>query len=185
MTNDRCHVMRHFDTMLGLAAAVLLALCGCEKDDREEKSAPPAVKGLSSHGGNLERIQAAKVLRIGVKSDAPPFCFQDKDGLPRGFDVDIGYRLARFLGVEPSFVQVAGPERVERLMRGEVDVVIATLTATRRRAREVDFSLPYFQDQQGLLVQADSPIKSYRDLAGKKVEKVIYVPGKLVNIVAR
>jgi len=51
-------------------------------------------------------------------------------------------------------------------------VVIATLTATRRRAREVDFSLPYFQDQQGLLVKADSPLKSYRDLAGRKVAAI-------------
>ncbi|MCY3024685.1 MAG: transporter substrate-binding domain-containing protein, partial [Planctomycetota bacterium] len=56
--------------------------------------------------------------------------------------------------------------------RGDVDVVIATLTATRRRAREIDFSLPYFQDQQGLLVKAGSPIQSYRDLAGKKVAAI-------------
>lgn len=170
-------VMRDFGTrratkLAGLATALLLACGGCEKEEREDTRAPRAVKVLPSHGGNLERIQAAKVLRIGVKTDAPPFCFQDKDGPPRGFDVDIGYRLARFLGVEPNFVPVAGPERIERLKHGDVDVVIATLTATRRRARDVDFSLPYFQDQQGLLVKADSPLQSYRDLAGRKVAAI-------------
>ena len=155
-----------------VGAAFMLAICGCEKDEREEKSGTPAVSSAPARGGNLERIQAAKVLRIGVKTDAPPFCFLDKDGIPRGFDVDIGYRLARFLGVEPSFVAVPGPERIERLKQGGVDVVIATLTATRRRAREIDFSLPYFQDQQGLLVKADSALKSYRDLAGRKVAAI-------------
>ena len=154
-------------------AMLLVAVTGCEKDEHEAQgSSAGAGKSAAAAGSHLDRIKAAKVLRIGIKSDAPPFCCQDKDGIPKGFDVDVGYRLARALGVEPSFITVTGPERIERLKRGDVDVVIATLTATRRRARDVDFSLPYFQDQQGVLVKADSPIKSYRDLAGKKVAAI-------------
>jgi polar amino acid transport system substrate-binding protein len=161
-------------TVTMMLAAALLALSGCENERREERpgSGKPAAKRPAARGGNLARIQAAKTLRIGIKSDAPPFCYQEKDGLPRGFDVDVGFRLARFLGVEPQFVTVTGPERLERLKKGDVDVVIATLTATRRRAREADFSLPYFQDQQGLLVKAASDIQSYRDLAGKKIAAI-------------
>jgi polar amino acid transport system substrate-binding protein len=154
-----------------LTLLVLLA-CGCEKDAPRRDAAPPKAEAASapaSTAGNLERVQQAKALRIGIKSDAPPFCFQDKDGNPQGFDVDLGFRLARSLGAQPVFVFVTPAERIEKLRKGELDVVIATLTATRRRAREIDFSMPYFQDQQGLLVKADSPIKSYRDLAGKKV----------------
>ncbi|HEY3321792.1 MAG TPA: transporter substrate-binding domain-containing protein [Planctomycetota bacterium] len=151
----------------------LLVLCGCEKDNRApandstEKHAGSTAK--VADGAHLARIQSAKVLRIGVKSDTPPFCFQDKEGNPQGFDVDIGFRLARALGVEPLFVTVTTSDRVEKLKRGDVDVIIATLTATRRRAREIDFSTPYFQDQQSLLVKAGSAIQSYRDLSGKKV----------------
>jgi polar amino acid transport system substrate-binding protein len=151
---------------------LLVAFAGCEKGEHAGRDASRETKGSAARGGNLQRIQAAKTLRIGIKTDAPPFCFQDKEGIPQGFDVDVGYRLARFLGVEPSFVPVSGPERLERVKRGDVDVVIATLTATRRRAREIDFSMPYFQDQQGLLVKAASPIQSYRDLGGKKVAAI-------------
>jgi ABC-type amino acid transport substrate-binding protein len=149
---------RRLDVRLLLVPLFVFVFCGCEKDKDEHgsKSAPAAA--AKSAGGNLARIQAAKVLRIGIKTDAPPFCFQNKDGIPQGFDVDIGYRLARALGVEPQFVPVTGPERLERLKRGDVDLVIATLTATRRRAREADFSLPYYQDQQGLLVKSGSAI---------------------------
>jgi len=159
--------------------ALFLSGCGEKIEPQKQPqaeaapgSAAPDTTGKKS-GGNLPRVEAAKVLRIGVKADAPPFCFQDKDGNPQGFDVDIGFRLARALGVEPQFVTVTGPERIERIKKGEVDVVIATLTATRRRARDIDFSLPYFQDQQSLLVKTGSSIKSYRDLGGKKVAAVL------------
>ena len=155
-----------------LLVLALALLTGCEKDqggDEPEGKAAPPKDTPAGRSDNLKRIEAAKVLRIGIKADSPPFCFQDKDGNPQGFDVDLGFRLARGLGVQPLFITVTNAERIERLKKGEVDVVLATLTATRRRAREIDFSLPYFQDQQGLLVKKDSPIQSYRDLAGKKV----------------
>lgn len=166
----------NFKVFLNLAVIALLAVvCGCSKDKEEVAPSRSERKGetvVVQSGGNLARIQAAKVLRIGVKSDAPPFCFQNKEGNPQGFDVDLGFRLARALNVEPLFVTVSGPERIEKLKKGEVDVVIATLTATRKRAKEIDFSLPYFQDQQGLLVKSSSSVKSYRDLGGKKVVAV-------------
>lgn len=164
--------------LLNLAVITLVAtLCGCNKEKEEaapakSSSGSKAESHAATGAGHLARIQSAKVLRIGVKSDAPPFCFQDKEGNPQGFDVDLGFRLARALGVEPLFITVSGPERIEKLKKGDVDVVIATLTATRRRAKEVDFSIPYFQDQQGLLVKDASSVKSYRDLSGKKVVAV-------------
>jgi polar amino acid transport system substrate-binding protein len=160
---------------------LILAAYGCDKErcctettlqsagSDNVVSPATAVAAQGSRDRNLERIQASKVLRIGIKSDAPPFCFQDKEGNPQGFDVDLGYRLARGLGAQPLFVFVTAGERIEKLKKGEIDVIIATLTATRRRARDIDFSLPYFQDQQGLLVKSDSTVQSYRDLAGKKV----------------
>ena len=128
-----------------------------------------ALAGCGPGGATLERVRAAGELRIGVRSDSPPFGFKDEAGNPRGFDVDLGFRLAKVLGVRPDFVFVTPKERFTKLQSGEIDCVIATLTANRRRARELDFSIPYFQDQQQLLVKADSPIQSYRDLPAKKV----------------
>ncbi|HYF52552.1 MAG TPA: transporter substrate-binding domain-containing protein [Planctomycetota bacterium] len=157
---------------------LMLLVLGCDKDKQEARETPPEVLPSQSAirnpqsaivSGHLARITESKVLRIGIKADAPPFCFVDKDGNPNGFDVELGHRLARGLGVQPVFVTVTSAERIEKLKKGEIDVIIATMTATRKRAKEVDFSLPYFQDHQSLLVKADSPIQSYRDLAGKKV----------------
>lgn len=172
------------------ALVMLLVLGGCEPQDgnigekapkpkaaENEKAknatadhAPAAVKqDAVAKGGNLARIQGAKVIRIGIKNNTPPFCFVDKEGRPQGFDVDLGARIARELGVQPVFVTVTSAERIEKVKAGEVDIVIATLTGTRRRAHEVDFSLPYFEDTQHLLVKKDSPVHSYKELTGKKV----------------
>ncbi len=160
------------------AALLLLVVSGCARkrccfSTEHESAIRKADQAVQAERSALDRIQAAKVLRIGVKGDGPPFCFQDKEGNPLGFDVDIGFRLARALGVEPLFVTMHSAERIEKLTSGQVDVVIATLTATRRRAREIDFSLPYFQDQQSLLVKSASAIQSYRDLSGRNVAAIV------------
>ncbi len=180
-----------------VAAAMLLvvASAGCDKDKEDDGrwhvveehtttvtggGATETASATSSSqapsatvtGGHLAKIDAAKVLKIGVRIDSPPFGFvdpADKDAVPQGFDVDLGFRIARALKVQPVFVPVTSKDRLEKLKAGEIDILVATLTATRKRSHEIDFSMPYFQDQQSLLVPVASAIKSYRDLAGKKV----------------
>jgi polar amino acid transport system substrate-binding protein len=122
-----------------------------------------------SEGDQFARIRAEGVLRVGVKADSPPF--GTMVGKNRsGFDLDIAYALGARLGVEKvEFTTVTSADRLDRLKHGEVDLVIASTTRTRSRERDVDFSMPYFEDGQALLVTAGSPIASYLDLAGKRV----------------
>ena len=56
--------------------------------------------------------------------------------------------------------------------RGTVDVVIATLTATRERSEQVDFSESYFTTSQALLVRADNTAQSPQDLASSAIAVV-------------
>lgn len=158
-----------------MAGMALLAGCGNTPATPAQGTGPVSGGGETpkaapaAGGANLGRVQAAKVLRIGVRADSPPFGFTDKENNPQGFDVDLGFRIARSLDVQPVFVTVTSSERIEKIKKGEVDIVIATLTGTRKRAKEIDLSMPYFQDQQMLLVKAESAVLSYRDLVGKKV----------------
>lgn len=55
------------------------------------------------------------------------------------------------------------------LERGKVDVVLATMTVTRERGNEVDFSKVYFVAGQALLVMATSSLTNISDLPGKTV----------------
>jgi beta-glucosidase/6-phospho-beta-glucosidase/beta-galactosidase/ABC-type amino acid transport substrate-binding protein len=55
---------------------------------------------------------------------------------------------------------------------GAVDAVIATLTATRERSEQVDFSESYFATHQALLVRAESTAQAVQDLAGQAIAVV-------------
>ena len=148
-------------TVLILAAlALALTVCGGGKRD------------AAAPGDDLARIKQSGVLRVGVKSDTPPFGFKRGETLA-GFDIDIADALVQQMGLKDvTFVPVTSANRLAKLQAGEVDCVIASMTITRTRAREVDFTIPYFQDGQALLVKGDSAIQSYLDLAGKKVGAV-------------
>lgn len=55
---------------------------------------------------------------------------------------------------------------------GKVDVVLGTLTMTRNRAEQVDFSEAYFVTSQALLVNTPSAARSIQDLDGTSVAVV-------------
>ena len=112
---------------------------------------------------------------MGVKTDFPPLGFLDKKGVNKGFDIDIAKALSKELfGNEEAveFVSVTSENRIAFLTSGKVDVIVATLTITEERKRDVDFSIPYFITAQMILVRADSKITKYQDLAGKKVATI-------------
>ncbi len=158
-----------FRLPLLLLAVVTLALTGCLGDDRA--SAP--IGGVEDV---LARVTAAKTVRVGVLANNPPFSYQ-VGGNWTGFDIDIAQGVAHELGIENIvYVPVTLDQRGPSIVNGTVDMVVASMTITRYResksSNKVDFSIPYFQDGQALLVKAASPIKSYLDLNGKKVGAV-------------
>jgi beta-glucosidase/6-phospho-beta-glucosidase/beta-galactosidase/ABC-type amino acid transport substrate-binding protein len=61
--------------------------------------------------------------------------------------------------------------------RGRVDVVLGTLTMTRRRNEQVDFSEPYFVTTPALLVSVDSGVDTIHDLHGTNVAVVKHSTG--------
>lgn len=54
--------------------------------------------------------------------------------------------------------------RIPMLNNGEIDMVVATMTITEERKKEVDFSDVYFQAGQSLLVKKGSPITGLDDV---------------------
>jgi len=125
--------------------------------------------------GTLQDVKARGKLIVGVKTDYPPLGFLDKNGVNKGFDIDIAKILTKELlgnekGVE--FVPVTSGDRIATLTSGKIDVIVASLTITEERKREVDFSAPYFITAQQILVQGNSKVARYQDLAGQKVATI-------------
>jgi ABC-type amino acid transport substrate-binding protein len=125
--------------------------------------------------GTIQDVKARGKLIVGVKTDFPPFGFLDKKGVNKGFDIDIAKALSKeLLGNEEAveLVSVTSENRIPSLTSGKIDLIVATLTITEERKKQVDFSIPYFIAGQTILVRADSHITKYQDLAAKKVATI-------------
>ena len=93
----------------------------------------------------LADIKKAGVLRVAAFDANPPFGFVDsKTRQISGLDVDYANYLAKKLGVKLQLVPTNPACRVPLLVSKKVDLVLANFTITSERAKQVDFSIPYF-----------------------------------------
>lgn len=135
-----------------------LICCGCGKK-------APAKDDLNAI------IQRDKLI-VGIRNDAPPFGFKDKDGFTVGYDADLAKLVAKaILGDEKKveFVPVTASNRILKLNSGEVDCLIATMSITAQRQQILNFSSPYYMAGQAILVKNSSKASSLRDFSGKKL----------------
>ena len=93
-----------------------------------------------------------------------------KNGETVGFDIDLVQEMANDLDRELVIEQVAFDGLLAALQAGRIDVVAAGMTATEERAKSVNFSDPYYEASQMIIVKRDNlEIKSKADLAHKKI----------------
>ena len=124
---------------------------------------------LAAWAGRLEDIQSAGVLRVGIALTGEPIGFRDAQNQPVGYDVEVADRLASALGVKLEITEVSGATRISMLQAGQIDVVVANLTATLERAKAIDFTIPYLKTGLKLLTRDGTGVKTLKDLTGKKV----------------
>ena len=165
--------------MLALTAIlsiILLAACGTNKNEGGSASGSDSGSsegsGATETAGNaLETIKERDKLIVGVKYDTKLFGLKNpSSGEVEGFDIDIAKQLAKsILGDESKIelVEVTSKTRMPLLNKGDIDMIVATMTITEERKKEVDFTDVYFEAGQSLLVKKGSPIKSIEDLNSK------------------
>ena len=121
----------------------------------------------------IQRIRnRGNVLIVGVSYDYPPFGYLDEGGTVTGFEPDLMRALADQWGVDITFVPVTASTRVQSLLAGQVDLVVATLPHTTANEALVDFGPHYFTDATGLLLNSQSQAVNLAALAGKTVATV-------------
>lgn len=158
-----------FSSLIFAMFALLLAACGGGDGD----------KSSDSDKSTLEAIKDRDEFVVGVKYDTKLFGLQDPDTKEiEGFDIDIAKVIAKeILGDEDKIklTEVTSKTRIPMLNNGDIDAIIATMTISEERKKEVDFSDVYFEAGQSLLVEQGSDITSVKDF--KKDHKVIAVKG--------
>ncbi len=121
---------------------------------------------------DLSHIEQKGKIIVGVRDDASPFGFRDKNGVLVGYDIDLARILAQnILGNSSAveFVPVTASNRIMKLNSGEIDCLIATMSITNQRQQILDFSMPYYMAGQAILVRSTSKATSLRDFEGNKL----------------
>ena len=126
--------------------------------------------------GSLQRIRDSKSIDVAYRTDAVPFSFQDAAGQPTGYTVDLCRRviasIERQLGVpglKVNWVPATIQNRFDLVAKGQALMECGASTATLSRMELVDFSNATFVDSTGVVVRNEAGVKSFAELAGKKI----------------
>lgn len=143
------------------AATLLVVVAGCGGGG----TAPPAAE----QPAGVDLVTDGKLTTC-TSLPYEPFQFQEGDRIV-GFDVEMIDLVAAELGVTQEIVDTPfeGIESGESMNTGLCDVAAAAMTITDVREQNFDFSDPYFDATQALLVKADAGITDAAGLAGRRV----------------
>ena len=164
------------------AIAMLLAtvmctamLTGCGSDSAANESTQASESSVAETVAATTEAAATEaasteggVLVFGTNAEFPPFEYVGDDGEPDGFDVALIKAVGEKLGKE---VQVENMEfdSLVSSIGNRIDGAIAGMTVTEERKAEVDFSDPYYEAVQFVIVAADSDIAAADDLKNKTI----------------
>lgn len=140
-----------------LLATVSLLLVGCKKKE-----------------------EAIEKLHIVIATDAtwPPMEMVDENKEIVGFDIDLMKAVAEAGGFTVEFQNTAWDGIWAGLAAGEYDAVMSSVTITEERKETMDFSVPYINAGQILIVpQATSGVETLADLKGKSAGAQIGTTG--------
>lgn len=154
---------------LAVVAAVLTALAlaaaGCGDDDDDGGD------GAGTDGGaQAQQFDTIEDGVLTVGSDIPyePFEFGRAPDY-EGFDIDLVAAIAERLQLDVKVEKTPFDTIFRNLAQGRFDMVASATTITEERQQTVDFSDPYFQANQSLIVEEGSDIESVDDLEGEVI----------------
>ena len=147
--------------LLALLAALALIITagfvvGCGDDDDDG--------GDSGGGDDLGLIQEGQLL-VGTDTPFPPFEIGQPPDIT-GYDIEVLNAIAEKMGVEPEYQDTGFDTIFRDVANGQFDISAAATTITPERQEKVNFSDPYYEAQQALLVPEGSDIATTADLGG-------------------
>jgi glutamate/aspartate transport system substrate-binding protein len=136
----------------------------------------PALVHAQAVDGALRKIRDSKSITVAYRTDALPFSFNDEKGQPAGYTVDLCKRVVasieqqlKLQGMKVNWMPATAQNRFDLVSKKQADMECGATTATLSRMEIVDFSNFIFVDSTGVLVRNESGVKTFTDLAGKKI----------------
>lgn len=121
-------------------------------------------------------VMAEKIV-FAVDATWPPMEMIDENREIVGYSIDYMTAVAEEAGFTPEFRNTAWDGIFAGLAAGNYDAICSSVSITEERKNAMDFSIPYYEVKQGLVVPRDSTAKSLEDLQGKTVGAQIGTTG--------
>lgn len=149
-----------------LTIAVLLVgiLSGCGNNSGKDTSQDTSLADIKEKGEIV----------LGTSADYPPFEWHIIDGSSDeivGVDIEIAKKLADDLGVKLTIKDMSFDSLFPALNSNDIDMIIAGMVVDEDRLKAADFSDPYIEQGQTILVRKEdaNKYKSVEDLRDKKI----------------
>lgn len=162
--------MMRWARVAALLFAVALTAGACQSSKKKAE-----VGGGGSQTNTVEEGRALKTVSPGkltvcTHMPNPPFEYQEGTEL-RGIEIDLIKAATGRLGIGADFKNVDTTALIDSLKSRQCDVGGASITVTDDTKKLVDFTQPYFQLHQALLVRKgdDAAYHDLPDLNGHKV----------------
>lgn len=133
-----------------------------------------ALAGCSSNSDSQSE-DSNKKLTLATSADFPPYESIDDDGNYVGIDIEVANAVAEKLGMELEVVNMDFNSIVSSVASGKYDIGMAGLTVTEDRLESVDFTDPYANGVQVVIVPENSPITSVDDLYAEGADYTVGV----------
>jgi polar amino acid transport system substrate-binding protein len=117
----------------------------------------------------LDGILKAKLIKVAIPTDFPPYGFVGTDLQPQGLDIDMANYIGGKLGVKVELVPVTSANRIPYLQTKKADLVISTLGKNPEREKVIDFTAAYSPFFQAVFGPKTLAVKGPADLAGKTI----------------
>lgn len=167
------------------AACAMLLLAGCSNSSSTSTaSSAAASSAASSTASSTAAASDSDTFTVGMECNYAPFNWQTTDasdsavelgsgaGYCDGYDVKISQDIADKLGKKLVVKKIVWDGLQPALESGEIDAVIAGMTANDEREEGMDFTTPYYSSDMVLIVPKDSEMASatsIQDFSGHKV----------------
>jgi len=150
----------------GLWASILLVVvviaAGCQRQQAQQPAPAPQPAALPDLGG--------RTIRVATDATYPPFEMLDASKTLIGYDIDLINAICELVRCKAEVKSAAWEGIFPALQKGDYDAVISGVTITAERDKTMDFTTPYIEVGQVVLVRADETrITGVNDLADKSV----------------
>ena len=109
-------------------------------------------------------------IRFATEGAYPPLNTVDTAGAVQGFDVDIANALCEELKARCTWVKQEWDGMIPALKARKFDAIVASMSITEERKRQIDFSEKYYQTPARIVAPRDAAFEGTPEgLAGKRI----------------